>query len=115
MSRLRLAVVGAGHLGRIHARIAAALKGVQLVGIVDPIAENRVQVANETGARACSDIHELFGMADAAIIATPTTTHLAVAKELLQGGLHLLVEKPLTSTLAEADELVALAKRQQLT
>jgi len=115
VSRLRLAVVGAGHLGRIHARIAAALAGVQLVAVVDPVAENRARVASETGAAALSDLRELFGMVDAAVVATPTTTHRAVAKELLQGGLHLLVEKPLTSSLAEADELVTLAKRQQLT
>jgi len=115
VSRLRLAVVGAGHLGRIHARIASGLDEVQLVGVVDPVAENRALVASETGAPAFREIHELFGLADAAVVATPTTTHPAVAKSLLQGGLHLLVEKPLTTTAAEADELVALAKRQQLT
>ncbi len=115
MSKLRLAVVGAGHLGRIHARIASTVEGVELVGVVDPVAENRAQVADETGAPAFSDLHELFGLADAAVVATPTTTHIDVAKELLQGGLHLLIEKPLTTTVAEADELVTLAKRQQLT
>jgi predicted dehydrogenase len=102
-------------LGRIHARIAASLDGVELVGVVDPVAENRSQVAKELGVTAFSDLHELFGLADAAVLATPTTTHHAVARELLQGGLHLLVEKPLTSTVAEADALVTLAKRQQLT
>lgn len=115
MSRLRLAVVGAGHLGRIHARIAAEAEGIQLVGVVDPVAENRHQVAAETGAAGFSNIRELFGVAHAAVVATPTMTHPAVAKELLHGGLHLLVEKPLTATVAEADELVTLAKRQQLT
>ncbi len=115
MTKLRLAVVGAGHLGRIHARIASALEGVQLVGVVDPVAENRSRVASESGTPGFKHIHELFGLADAAVIATPTTTHTGVAKELLQGGVHLLIEKPLTATLAEADELVTLAKRQQLT
>jgi len=115
MSKLRLAIVGAGHLGRIHARIAAALEGVQLVAVVDPIAENRAQVSSETGVAAFSNIHELFGLADAAVVATPTTTHSQVAQELLHGGLHLLIEKPLTTTVAEADKLVALARRQQLT
>jgi len=115
VSRLRLAVVGAGHLGRIHARLAAAQEDIQLVGVVDPVAENRQLVAEETGAAAFSDIRELFGVAHAAIIATPTSTHLEVAKELLHGGVHLLIEKPLTTTVAEADELVTLAKRQQLT
>ena len=115
MSRLRLAVVGAGHLGRIHARIASSLDDVQLVAIVDPVAENRARVAEETGVPAYGEVHDLFGLADAAVVATPTTTHAAVAKQLMHGGLHLLVEKPLTPTVAEADELVTLAKRQQLT
>ncbi len=115
MSKLRLAVVGAGHLGSIHARIAAASESVQLTAVVDPVSENRERVAGETGVPAFRDIHELFGLVDAAIVATPTTTHIGVAKELLNGGLHLLVEKPLTTTVAEADELVTLARNQQLT
>ncbi len=115
MSPLRLAIVGAGHLGRIHARIASNLDEVQLVAVVDPVAENRTRVSEETGAPAFRDLHHLFGLADAVVLATPTTTHAEVAKELLHGGLHLLIEKPLTTTVAEADELVTLAKRQQLT
>ncbi len=114
MSRLRLAVVGAGHLGRIHARLAAAMEEVQLVAVVDPVAEAREQVAADTGAKPLADYRDLFGAVDAAVIATPTTSHEQVASDLLQGGLHLLVEKPMTSTLAEAEELVTLAKRQQL-
>ena len=115
MSRLRLAIVGAGHLGRIHARIAAAQQDIQLTAIVDPVPENRALVSKETGVPAFADIHDLFGIADAAVLATPTTTHAAVAKELMHGGLHLLIEKPLTTTTSEADQLVALARRQQLT
>jgi len=115
VSRLRLAIVGAGHLGRIHARIAAALEDVQLTAVVDPVAENRALVTQETGAPAFSDIRELFGLADAAILATPTTTHAAVAKDLMHGGLHLLIEKPITTTADEAEQLVVLARRQQLT
>ncbi len=114
MSRLRLAVVGAGHLGRIHARLAANLDGVQLVAVVDPIAETREQVAADTGAKPLADYRDLFGTVDAAVIATPTSNHAEVATDLLNGGLHLFVEKPLTATLAEAEPLVALAKRQQL-
>lgn len=115
MSKLRLAVVGAGHLGRIHARIASGLEDVELVGVVDPVAENRERVSNETGVPAFSDLHELFGLADAAVVATPTVTHTTVAEQLLNGGLHLLIEKPLTTTAADADKIVSLAKRQQLT
>jgi predicted dehydrogenase len=101
-------------LGRIHARIASHLKQVQLVAVVDPVAENCAQVTQETGVAAYQHLHDLIGLADAAIVATPTTTHAAVSKELLQSGMHLLIEKPITTTLAEADELVTLARRQQL-
>ncbi|NOY29288.1 MAG: Gfo/Idh/MocA family oxidoreductase [Planctomycetes bacterium] len=114
MSRLRLAVVGAGHLGRIHARLAAAQENIELVAVVDPVAATRDQVAADTGAKPLADYRELFGTVDAAVIATPTIYHSQVATELLHGGLHLLVEKPMTSTLAEANELVTLAERQQL-
>ena len=115
MTKLRLGVVGTGHLGRIHARIAANLPDVHLAAVVDSVVETREQVANETGATPLARIHDLFGNVDAVVIATPTTTHCEVARELLRGGVHLLIEKPLTTTVAEADELVTLAKRQQLT
>jgi len=101
-------------LGRIHAQLAAALKNVQLVAVVDPVATARKQVAADTGAKPLADYRELFGTVDAAVIATPTIYHSQVATDLLHGGLHLLVEKPMTSTLAEAEKLVALARGQQL-
>ena len=86
MTKLRLAVVGAGHLGRIHARLASGLDGIELVGVVDPVEANRRQVTEETGAPGFASIHELFGVANAAVVATPTTSHSAVAKQLMQGG-----------------------------
>lgn len=114
MSRLRLAVVGTGRLGRIHARIAAALQSVQLVAVVDPVASAREKVAAETGAQPLADYRDLFGDVDAAIVATPTSSHLQVACDLLRGGLHLLVEKPLAASPEDAQQLVELARRQQL-
>ena len=115
MTRLRLAVVGAGHLGRFHARIAANLPDARLVAVVDPIADARNQLAAETGSKPLEHFQDLFGMADAVILATPTESHYKIARELLTGGIHVLVEKPVTTTVAEADELVQLAQRQQLT
>jgi predicted dehydrogenase len=114
VNQLRLAVVGTGHLGRIHARIAAGLDQVELVAVVDPSEESRRQVAAETGAVPLADCRELFGQVDAAVVATPTSIHRQVASELLSGGIHVLVEKPLAPTLADAEEILALAKRQQL-
>ena len=114
MSCLRLAVVGTGHLGKIHARLAASSECVDLQAIVEPHAETRQQIADEFQATAMSECRELFGNVDAAIIASPTSTHFEVAKELLRGGIHVLVEKPITTTVEEADALVRLAKQQQL-
>jgi predicted dehydrogenase len=114
VSRLRVAVIGVGHLGRIHARMAAGLPEIDLVAVVDSRPEARAALAAETGARGVAEHRELFGEIDAAIVATPTYTHSAVASDLMRGGIHVLVEKPITPTLAEANELVQLARRRQL-
>jgi predicted dehydrogenase len=111
MSPIRLAVIGAGHLGRIHARLAANLEGMRLVAIADVDSEACKEVAAANGALACADVNELIGQIDAAIVAVPTRWHHKVAGDLLRHGVHVLVEKPITTTLAEADELIDLARR----
>ncbi|MBX3413831.1 MAG: Gfo/Idh/MocA family oxidoreductase [Pirellulales bacterium] len=111
MTPLRLAVVGAGHLGRVHARIAKGLDGVELVGIADPVQPAREALAAEHGVASFAHHRELLGRVDAAVVAAPTRFHHAVACDLLAAGIHLLVEKPLASSLVEADEMVALAER----
>jgi predicted dehydrogenase len=114
VSRLRLAVVGAGHLGRIHARLAAGLSDVELVAVVDPRPEARESVARETAARAVAEHRDLIGEIDAAVVAAPTSLHSAVAGDLIRAGVHVLVEKPITPTAREAEELVQLARRRQI-
>jgi predicted dehydrogenase len=114
LNPLRVAVVGAGHLGRIHARLAAALDEFELVAIADPLETARTAVAQEGHARAVADFRELIGEIDAAIVAAPTAQHHAIGQELLSGGVHVLIEKPLAATAAEANDLVALARRQGL-
>jgi predicted dehydrogenase len=111
---LRLAVIGTGHLGRIHARLAAGLSSIHLVAVVDPRTSAREAVAAETGARGVADHRELVGEVDAAIVATPTTSHQQVASELMQAGIHTFIEKPLASTLDECEHLVQLARQQNL-
>ena len=111
MKRLRLAVVGTGHLGGIHARLAAANPHYKLAAIVDPLAHPRDALAAELKVPAHSDHRALIGRIDAAVIATPTRFHHAVARDLIRAGVHLLIEKPITTTVTEADELVALAQR----
>ena len=114
MKPLRLAVIGAGHLGRIHARIAAGLPEFELVAIADPVAECRENVVAEAKTQAVADYRELIGEIDAAVVGPPTNTHHTVGIELLSSGIPLLVEKPLAPNSAAADELVSLARKQGL-
>ena len=107
-------MVGCGHLGSIHARLLKSLDDVELVGVVDPLLAARQRVAAECGTAACPDHDALPGRIDAAIIATPTAHHHEVAEQLLSDGVHVLIEKPITSTVAEANRLIALASRHDV-
>ncbi len=109
---IRLAVVGVGHLGRHHARVAASLPGVTLVGIHDHNPERAREVAGEFGLRILPGLEAVAGEAEAAIVATPTVSHAEVSSFLLERGLDVLVEKPITATLREADALLALAREK---
>jgi predicted dehydrogenase len=107
-----LAVIGAGRLGGFHAQKAAANPDVELVAVVDPRPEARERVAAECRARAMADHRCLPGKVDAAVIAAPTRLHHPIAMDLIREGVHLLVEKPLCPTTAEADELVEAARHR---
>jgi predicted dehydrogenase len=107
---LRVAAIGAGHLGRHHARLLATLPHVVLVAAVDLLPDRARAAAESTGAEALTDPQALYGRVDAVTVAVPTADHLAVARPFLERGVHVLVEKPMASSLAEADELVALAR-----
>ena len=107
---IRVAVVGVGHLGRHHARLLSSMPGVRLAAVVDRVHERAVAAAAPAGAVALTDARDLTGHLDAVTIAVPTVDHLAVARPFLERGIHVLVEKPMTASLEEADELVALAK-----
>lgn len=109
MKALKVAVVGVGHLGRVHARILSKMPGVRLVGVVDVSAEQRNAVAEACRTNAFPDHLAVAGKIDAAIIATPTKYHHAVALDLIERGIHLLVEKPLAVTTEQGEELVAAA------
>lgn len=114
MSELRVGIVGAGHLGRIHTRLMNTMSDVKLVGVVDPLPGARERVAAECDVPTFEHHDELEGKIDAAIVATTTEYHHEVGMDLLRRGTHLFIEKPITTTLAQADELVALAKANQL-
>lgn len=109
MTALRAAVVGAGYLGRFHAQKYAAIEQVELVGVADPDERARSGVAGELGCEAFSDHRQLLGRVDAVSVVTPTPSHHRIAADFLEAGAHVLVEKPITVTVAEARELIALA------
>jgi predicted dehydrogenase len=111
VKRLRLAVIGAGRLGGFHAQKAAANADIELVAVCDPRPDARDRVAADCGARPMTDHRSLPGKIDAAVIAAPTRLHHGIAMDLIGEGVHLLVEKPLCPTVAEADELVDAARR----
>jgi predicted dehydrogenase len=108
---IRVGVIGVGHLGRHHARLLAATAGAQLVAVADQSMERATAAAQATGALAMTDYRQMIGQVDAVTIAVPTVDHITVARDFLNAGVHVLVEKPMTATLAEAEELLALADR----
>jgi predicted dehydrogenase len=114
MARLRLAVIGVGHLGKEHARILAGLPEVELVGVADVNAEQAQAIARRHGCRAFGNHRPLLHLADAAVIAVPTTYHDAIAGDFLRCGIPLLVEKPLAATWEQAENLVTLAQRHRV-
>lgn len=106
---VRAAVVGVGYLGAFHAEKYASLPGVELVAVVDADAARAAEVGARVGAPGLTRVEELFGRIDCASIAVPTPAHHAVATALLERGVDVLVEKPITSSLDQGRELVALA------
>ena len=111
MSRLRVAVVGVGYLGRFHAQKYAALDDCELTAIADTNAEASGALARELGTTAVGDYHELLGRVDAVSIATPTASHFDIARTFLDNGIHVLVEKPITESVEQAQQLIAAARR----
>ncbi len=110
--KLKMAVVGAGRLGRFHAQKVAASDGAELVAVVDPVASNRDRLAAECHCTALPDLAGLPDCVDAAVVAAPTQWHHPLALALINRGIHVLVEKPICTCLAEADELLDAASRR---
>jgi predicted dehydrogenase len=107
---MRTAVVGVGYLGRFHAQKYRDLANSELVGVADPSAAARAAVAAELGVPAHADYRELLGRVEAVSIVTPTPLHYAIAREFLEAGAHVLVEKPMTATVAEGERLIEAAR-----
>lgn len=114
MDKVRTAVVGVGHQGKWHAEKFAALKKSNLVAVVDKDADRLLSLSRELKVKPVADFRELIGEVDAVSIASPTRSHFDIASTLLENGIHVLVEKPITTTLEEAAALVELAESRGL-
>jgi predicted dehydrogenase len=107
----RFAVIGAGHLGRIHARLLAQHPSAHLVAVVDPDPTARYEVAAAWNATPLADLEEVAGTVDAAVVAAPSSEHARLGKWLLDSGIHVFMEKPFAVNTAEADGLLRTARQ----
>lgn len=110
-SPLRVGVVGTGAMGKNHVRVLSAMPEVDLVGLYDPNPEAAQAVAREHGKRVFDRLEDLAGEVEAVVLAVPTVAHAEIGCALLERGLHVLMEKPLAASLAEADRLLESAER----
>ena len=109
MNKIKCAVIGVGYLGRFHAQKYLMLDNVELIAVCDVNHDICQAVSKELNVPACFDYRDLFGKVDAVSIAATTHTHYAIARDFLQQGIHVLIEKPITETVAQARDLIALA------
>ncbi|MGY8747525.1 MAG: Gfo/Idh/MocA family oxidoreductase [Pirellulales bacterium] len=110
MTKLRVAVIGAGHLGRIHTRLLKTQSEVDLVAVADPSPSAQQQIIDEFEVNVVSDYRKLIDQIDAAVVATPTRMHFEIANELLKANIHTLIEKPLTDSVSDASQLAHAAE-----
>jgi predicted dehydrogenase len=113
MKKLRTAVIGVGYLGQFHAEKYAQIEGSELVAVVDTDRSRADEIAAKLGTRGLTDYRELIGAVDAVSIVVPTQYHFEVARAFLEQGIHVLLEKPITVTLDEADALIGIARERQ--
>jgi len=114
MNEIRVGVIGVGYLGKFHAEKYAAMDDVRLAGIVDIDLQRAEDVADQFGSRAYTDYRDLIGRVDAVSVAVPTESHFSVGLEFLKHGVDVLIEKPMTTTLEQADMLIDVAESKDL-
>jgi len=114
-SKLRVAVIGVGHLGQHHARLLATMDDVELVGVVDTKPGRAAEVAIRYSTRPFIDAADVLGRVDAVCVAVPTSSHVAIAMPFIDAGVSVLVEKPIASSVDDADRLVDAADRRGVT
>ena len=109
MKKLRVGVVGVGHIGSNHARLYAEIPSAEFTAVYDVEPFRSSTIASKFGAAAAKSLDDFISMVDAASVATPTSTHYDVARALLAKGKHVLIEKPITDNTSQATELADLA------
>ncbi len=114
MKKLRIGVVGVGHIGSNHARIYSELPNAELVAILDIDPARADEIGAKYKAKAVASLNEFAGMIDAASVATPTSAHFSIARDLLAQGKHLLIEKPITEKTSDARDLAQMAAEKGL-
>jgi predicted dehydrogenase len=113
-TQLSIGVVGVGHLGSLHAKLLSQIAGVHVAGVYDADPARSRKIAEEYSVRAYTDIQELYRDVNAVCIATPTSTHYNVAREAIAHGLHVFIEKPITSTTHEGEQLLRFAREKSV-
>ena len=113
MEKVNVGIIGTGHLGRYHALNYNTIPEANLVGVYDTDPERSKQVAGECKCRSFDNLNQLLEAVDAVSIAVPTDYHFSVGKQVLERGIHCLIEKPITSTIDEADKLIQLAEENK--
>lgn len=111
---LKVGVLGAGHLGKIHLRLLNQSEKYELVGFYDAFEENANKVAAEFGYKKFDSIADLIAAVDVVDIVTPTMQHFECAKQVIEAGRHIFIEKPISNTVEEAEEIIALAKKHNV-
>jgi predicted dehydrogenase len=113
MAKIRIGVIGAGYLGKFHAQKYAAMADVELVGVADPALEVAKTVAAANNTKPFADYHELLPLVDAVSVVVPTSLHHQVSIDCLNSGVDIMLEKPMTTTVGEADELIQVGHLEQ--
>ncbi|HID31053.1 MAG TPA: Gfo/Idh/MocA family oxidoreductase, partial [Desulfobacterales bacterium] len=114
MEPIRIGVVGVGYLGKFHAEKYARMDGVKLVGVVDIIGERAKEIAEQLKTESFSDYRDLLGKVDAVSVVVPTPLHFSISRDFLENSVDVLIEKPITETLEEADALISIADSRGL-
>ncbi|HVP36707.1 MAG TPA: Gfo/Idh/MocA family oxidoreductase, partial [Terriglobales bacterium] len=115
MQKVRVGVIGVGHLGEHHARIYSQLPQAELVGIYDLDLDKAKSKAEKYKTTHFEELNKLLEKVEAVSLVVPTSSHYEVAKEVLDRNLHLLIEKPITETVQQAEELIQIATKKKLT